>query len=157
MTESILKSKPNWLVRLIKDLSILIKEDRDARVDILLVRWRIGYRILKEKDNIEWGSRVNFIKELAEHLDCSWRLLYYCVELAERFGSESELLHYLQKFHEPPSWSWIVSHLLRGKPRRVCGCVLCGVYDEDLEYYRVCQRCFGEFIEWRNEKLAGSR
>lgn len=104
------KKKKAWYLKLLADLKAILVREEQAMIQF---KHELGRRILQERENgnIQYGDILDFMKQLAEDLNYSWRELYYCVEFAQKYPNLEDFLKDSRKVLTPvskePTWKEI--------------------------------------------------
>lgn len=156
------KKKPKWYERLVEDIKRIIKEEN---LSTIMIKHKLGSRILEERGNIPWGQIFNFMKDISKEVDYSWRELYYCSEFASRYPNLEEAMKEIdtlcQKQGVSLTWRNIRNYILREKleelkemVEKLVECDLCGkeFSPEETKPIRLCRECSSDFITYANLK-----
>lgn len=102
------KKKKEWYLKLLADLKAILAREERARIQF---KHEIGRRILQEKGYIEYGDIFDFMVQLGQDLNYSWRELYYCVQFAQRYPNLEDFFNESTKVLPPvaklPTWKEI--------------------------------------------------
>lgn len=108
------KKKAKWYEAMVRDLQKLIKDLAYHSDEILRIKHEIGERIMREKDNVDWGRKAEFLREVAAELGYSVQELYNCVKFVEKWGDleafKGEVSNAVR--NSEPSWHEVVNSML---------------------------------------------